>query len=274
MKTRTIVGIVLLLIVVMIIPVRCTRIDAGYEGIEIKKYGSDKGVQDIAMVTGTVWYNHWTEGVEQFAIFVQTKDYEPFKINAKDGPEFTVDPTISFKVIAGQTPIIFQKYRVDLDEIASTTLYNYVKDAFRIQFNKYTTEEITSRREEFEDRVQKYLIDELEKEGFHLEMLTSGLKYPDMIVEAINSKVKAVQESMKIENQLKAAEATARITIATAEGSAKSLVIQAKADAEANKLRQQSLTPLLIQQQFIERWNGCLPVYGSTPQLFKDISKQ
>lgn len=250
----------------------CTRIDAGYEGILIKQYGSDKGVQDVTLVTGRVTYNPWTEDVEQIPTFVQTADYDPFKVNAKDGSEFTVDPTISLRIVKGTSPAIYQKYRKDLEEIISTTLYNYVKDAFRIQFNKFTTDDITGRREEFENNVQQYLVAQLEKEGFHLEQLTSGLKYPDVIVNAINAKNEAVQNAMKIENQVKAAEATAKIKTANARGEADALVIQAKADAEANKLRQVSLTPLLVQQQFIEKWNGVLPTYGTVPTLFKSIT--
>ena len=250
----------------------CTRIDAGYEGILIKQYGADKGVQDVTLVTGRVTYNPWTEDVEQIPLFVQTADYDPFKVNAKDGSEFTVDPTISIRVLKGNAPIIYQKYRKDVDEIIQTTLYNYVKDAFRIQFNKYTTDDITGKREEFESNVQSYLVEQLEKEGFHLEQLTSGLKYPDMIVSAINAKNEAVQNAMMIENKVKAAEAQAKISIANANGAAQALVIQAKADSEANKLRQASLTPLLVQQQFIEKWNGVLPTYGTVPQLFKGIT--
>lgn len=252
----------------------CTRIDAGYEGILINQYGSEKGVQDVTLVTGRVTYNPWSQDVEQFPLFVQTIDYEPFKINAKDGPEFTVDPTVSLKVVQGHSPAIYTKYRHDLEVIVETTLYNYVKDAFRIQFNKYTTDEVTSRREEFEDKVQRYLSEELEKEGFHLEMLTSGLKYPAMIEEAINAKTKAVQDAMKIENEVKSAEANAKIKVAKARGDAEALVIQAEADAKANLLRQKSLNSLLVQQQFIEKWNGVLPVYGQVPQLFNDISRQ
>ncbi len=39
----------------------CTRIDAGHEGILVKQYGTDKGVQNVSLVTGRVWYNPWTE---------------------------------------------------------------------------------------------------------------------------------------------------------------------------------------------------------------------
>jgi len=32
-----------------------------------------------------------------------------------------------------------------------------------------------------------------------------------------------------------------------------------------------SLTALLIQQQFIEKWDGKTPLYGQTPAFFKSV---
>lgn len=241
--------------------ISCTRIDAGHEGILIKQYGSGKGVQDVSLVTGRVWYNPFTEDVEQYPTFIKTLDYQPFSVNAKDGSEFNVDPTISFNVTQGNSPKIFRKYRKGIDEVSTTTIFNYVKDAFRLQMNKYTTDEIVSNREKFEDDVQKTLAKVLENEGFHLEQLTSGLKYPQTIVDAVNSKNKAVQEAMRVENELRVAEAQA-----------KKLIVQAEAEKKANELKQQSLTPLLIQQQFIEKWNGSTPLYGSSPTFFKNVN--
>lgn len=238
----------------------CTRIDAGHEGILIKQYGSDKGVQDVSLVTGRVWYNPWTEGVEQYATFVQTIDYDAFDVNAKDGSSFSVDPTLSFNIVKGNSPRIFSKYRKDLEEVSKTTILNYVKDAFRLQMNKYTTDEIVSNREKFETDVQKTLADVLSQEGFRLEQLTSGLKYPQTIVDAVNSKNKAVQEAMKVENELRVAEAQA-----------KKLIVQAEAERKANELKQTSLTPMLIQQMFIEKWDGKTPLYGGAPVLFKPV---
>lgn len=238
----------------------CTRIDAGYEGILIKQYGSAKGVQDVSLVTGMVWYNPWTENVQQYATYIQTVDYDAFDVNAKDGSSFSVDPTLSYNIVAGNSPRIFTKYRKGLEEVSRTTILNYVKDAFRLQMNKYTTDEIVSNREKFESDVQKTLSDVLDKEGFRLEQLTSGLKYPQTIVDAVNSKNKAVQEAMKVENELRVAEAQA-----------KKLIVQAEAEKRANELKQQSLTPLLIQQQFIEKWDGKTPLYGSSPTFFKNV---
>lgn len=238
----------------------CTRIDAGYEGILIKQYGSDKGVQDVSLVTGRVFYNPWTEDVEQYATYIQTIDYDAFDVNAKDGSSFSVDPTLSYNIVPGNSPRIFKKYRKTLAEVSETTILNYVKDAFRLQMNKYSTDEIVSNREKFESDVQKTLSGVLEKEGFRLEQLTSGLQYPQTIVDAVNSKNKAVQEAMKVENELRVAEAQA-----------KKMIVQAEAEKRANELKQQSLTPLLIQQQFIEKWDGKTPLYGNAPVFFKNV---
>lgn len=238
----------------------CTRIDAGHEGILIKQYGSEKGVQDVSLVTGRVWYNPWTEDVEQYATFIQTIDYDAFNVNAKDGSEFIVDPTLSYNIVAGNSPRVFSKYRKSLDEVSKTTIFNYVKDAFRLQMNKYTTDEIVSNREKFENDVQGSLAKVLEEEGFKLEQLTSGLKYPNTIVDAVNAKNEAVQKAMKVENELRVAEAEA-----------KKLIIQAEAEKKANELKQVSLTPLLIQQQFIDKWDGHTPLYGNAPTLFQNV---
>ncbi len=238
----------------------CTRIDAGHEGILIKQYGSEKGVQDVSLVTGRVWYNPWTEDVEQYATFIQTVDYEAFNVNAKDGSEFLVDPTLSFNIVAGNSPVIFSKYRKGLEEVAKTTILNYVKDAFRLQMNKYTTDEIVSNREVFETSVQKTLSDVLDKEGFKLEQLTSGLKYPQTIVDAVNDKNKMIQEAMGARNKL------LKDSI-----QAQSIIITATAQKRANDLKQTSLTPMLIQQMFIDKWDGKTPLYGNAPTLFKSI---
>ena len=238
----------------------CKMIDAGHEGILVKQYGSKKGVQqNITLVTGRVFYNPFSEYVVQFPTFVQTADYDPFTVNAKDGSVFIVDPTISFYVISGKSPFIYTKYRQKLKDITKTTIFSYVMDAFRIQMNKYTTDELISNRLRFEDAVQNTLDSALQKEGFKLEQMTSGLKYPETIVQAIDLKNKAVQQAMQVENELKVAEAQSKIKL-----------IQAQTEAKTNELKQKFLTPLLIQQLFIDKWDGKTPLYGNSPLFFQN----
>ena len=249
--------IIFILMAAVITLSSCERIDAGCEGIKVNLYGNDKGVDDVAMVSGMVYFNIFTEMVYEYPTYVQTVDYPAFTINAKDGSEFTVDPTISLKVVDGKTPQIFKKYRKDVSDIIMGPLFNHVKDAFRIQLNKFTTDEIVSMRDSLEKAVERQISIVLDKEGFQLEQLTSGLKYPESIVEAVNAKNRSVQEAQKASNEVLVAEAEAR-----------KLIVKAKAQKEANDLLQQSLTPLLIRKMAIEKWDGHLPKYSGQGMQF------
>lgn len=249
------------------------RIDAGYEGIKVNLYGDDKGVDDITLVTGAVWYNPITTAVYEYPTFVQTVDYAPFSINAKDGSSFTVDPTISLKIVDGKSAEVFKKYRKeDITEVINTTLYNYVRNAFRIQLNNYTTDELVSKREEFEKAIEERLSTELLAENFKLEQMTSGLQYPQTLVNAIDAKNAAVQEAQKSQNEVLKIKAEAEKKIAAANGEAQALKIKGDAEAEYNRKIAASLSHLIVQQMMLDKWDGKLPVYGTMPTLFKDIA--
>lgn len=249
------------------------RIDAGYEGIKVNLYGDGKGVDDVSLVTGAVWYNPVTTAVYEYPTFVQTVDYPPFSINAKDGSSFTVDPTISLKIVDGKSPEVFKKYRKeDIVEVINTTLYNYVKNAFRIQLNNYTTDELVSKREEFEKSIEDRLSKELLAENFQLEQMTSGLQYPQTLVNSIDAKNAAIQQALKAENEVKTIEAEAKKKVAAAQGEAEALKIKGDAEAEYNRKISASLSALIVQQDMIKKWDGKLPTYGQVPTLFKDVA--
>jgi regulator of protease activity HflC (stomatin/prohibitin superfamily) len=242
----------------------CSRIDAGHEGIKVNMTASEKGVEDVALVTGWVWYNPLTSSVYEFPTYVQTVDYEPFTVNANGGSEFIVDPTISIKVIDGRSPYIFVKYRKEIEQILATTIYSYVKDAFRIQFNYFTTDSLISNRAVFEHMVQTMLDSTLEKEGFRLEQLTSGIQYPATIVKAVEAKNTAIQDAMRVQNELAKAKANAEIKIT-----------EARAEAEAYALKERALSDKILKQQWIEKWDGSYGtgnVFGDSPvNLLKNI---
>lgn len=242
----------------------CERIDAGHEGIRVNLYGDKKGVDDVQLVTGWVFYNPFTTRVYEYPTYVQTVDFEAFTINAKDGSEFMIDPTVSLKVVDTKSPQIFKKYRKNLDEIIETTMYNYVKNAFRIVLNNYTTDEIVSKRDTVEQAIEKYLSADLNKENFQLEQLTSGLKYPDIIVKAVNSKNETIQRAQQAQNEVKVAQAQAE-----------KLIIAAEAERKANELKTQTLTPAVLEKMWIEKWNGEVPqvITNGNTSTFLDINK-
>jgi regulator of protease activity HflC (stomatin/prohibitin superfamily) len=273
---KTISGGVIGFILLVVLFMSCERIDAGHVGVKVNLYGSQKGVDGITEVTGMVFYNPLTTKIYEFPTYVQHKEYtqdESFSINSRDGSEFRVSPILNYQIKTEKVPYIFGKYRRSLEQIENGFLKTAVYDAFRIATNGYTADSLISNREGFELKVRTILEKQLNEEGFLIQQFTSNLDYPQTFVEAINAKNNAVQQALKAENDVRTAEANAKIKVAQADGNAQSLLIQAKAEAEANKLKSATLTSLLIQQQYIEKWDGKLPVYGEVPQLFKSIQK-
>jgi regulator of protease activity HflC (stomatin/prohibitin superfamily) len=121
-------------------------------------------------------------------------------------------------------------------------VFKYVKDACRIEINKFTTDQIVSNREAVEQAIEKRLSKLLDKEGFVLDQFTSGLQYPKTIVEAVDAKNRAIQLAQKAANEVQVAEAEAKKKIVVAEA-----IVNA------------SLTPLLVKKQWIEKWSGESP---------------
>jgi regulator of protease activity HflC (stomatin/prohibitin superfamily) len=252
----------------------CERIDAGHVGVKVNQYGDNKGVDDVVAVTGMVFYNPITTRIYEFPTFIQHKEYKgenSFIVNSKDGSEFSVSPIMNYSVQRDKVPAIFSKYRRPLEDIEEGFLKTAVYDAFRLATNKYTADELISNRAVFEVEVRRLLDGQLLKEGFTINQFTSNLIYPETFKKSIEAKNNAVQAALRAENEVKTAEAQAKIKVATAEGNAQAMLTSAKAEAESNRMKQQTLTPLLLQLEFINKWNGVLPVYGETPKLFKGI---
>lgn len=240
----------------------CERIDAGHVGVKVDMYGSGKGVNDVTECTGVVFYNPITTKIYEFPTFIQHKEYKDdnsFVVNSKDGSEFSVSPIMNYSVQREKVPAIFAKYRRSLEEIEEGFLKTAVYDAFRLATNKYTADGLIGNREVFEVEVRRLLEAQLLKEGFVINQFTSNLVYPDSFKKAINAKNNAVQSALMAENKVKQAEAEAKIKVATANGNAEALLANARAEAESNRLRQQTLTPMLLQQQWIEKWRGNVP---------------
>ncbi len=271
-RIRVIVAVVFAMFIVAMMS-SCTRIDAACEGIKVNLYGSDKGVDDVVLVTGMVWFNPFTEEVYEYPTYVQMVDYEPFEINAKDGSKFTVDPTLNINPIGGKAAAIFKKYRKPLDEVIHDVLKTHIINAYRIKLNAYTTDELVSKREEFERVTEDYLREVLAKENFELGEMTSGLKYPESLERSITAKNQAVQEALRISNEVAAIEAEAQKKIAAAKGNAEAQRITADAEAYYNRTVSASLSNTLVQMKALEKWDGKTPIVSGGASTFIDAGK-
>src|SRR5262249_22023372 len=91
---------------------------------------------------------------------------------------------------------------------------------------------------------------------------------PDAVARAIEAKIKAIQDAIRTENEVRATRAEATKRVAEAEGQAKASVARAEGDAKANAILAASISaPLLqwrqleLQQQAIAKWNGVRPQF-------------
>lgn len=263
----------LLLSVLMLSSCGYERIDAGHEGIKVNLYGDKKGVDDVELVTGAIWYNPWTTAIYEYPTYVQTIDYEPFAFNSQDGSRFTFDPTIMLSIKSGGAPEVFVKYRKSLDEVLSVTLVPIIHDAFKEEINSRKDNDLISKQTEFQNAIEARLAEELGKENFIVAKVTTGIQYPDALVESINAKNRAQQEELRIKNEALVAEAEAAKKVAIAQGDADALRIKGDAESEYNRKISASLSELIIQQEMIKRWDGRTPVFMGANGVMLDANK-
>ncbi|GAB4045496.1 SPFH domain-containing protein [Spirosoma litoris] len=258
-KLRVAIWSVGLLLGFVLLTKSCTTVDASHEGIKVSKIGSDRGANDIENVTGWIFYNPLTSFIEQYPTFTQTKDFEPFTVSAKGGTLFKIDPTLNYHLVKGQGANVYRKYRKELPEIEDNILRTIVYNSYRDVANTFTPDSLVNNRVGFEELVESKLRKALTDDGFAFENITSNLTPPESLQAMIDAKNTAVQNALRLNNQVAAEKASAEIAVTKASGIARAKIIEAEAEARANELKQKTLTPLLIQQQWIAKWNGSLP---------------
>jgi regulator of protease activity HflC (stomatin/prohibitin superfamily) len=161
---------------------------------------------------------------------------------------------------------IFVKYRKKLPEIEEGYMFTAIYEAYRTIGNDYTSDQLMSKRGEFESQVRKRLDETLGKEGFIVEEFTAQIEPPESLRKAIDAKNTAIQEALRAENEVAKAEANAKIEVAKAKGVADALRIKADGEAYYNQKVASSLSSLLIQAEAVEKWDGKLYVAPLTGQ--------
>ena len=258
-KTVTIIGLIVAAFIVLIFS--CTKmVDNSEIGIKFKKFSLTAQGQLIATeVTGLIFYNPITTRVFTYPVYIQRVDYQPFTVTTKDAAEFTMNPMLAYQLERDKASYVFNKDRRDLREIENGYMRTCIYDAYRISANNYTSDELMANRAKFEQEVRQMLIHSLGSEGFNVQEFTSRITPPKSLSAAIEAKNQAIQEALKAENLVKQAEANAQIAIAKAKGEAEATKVKADAEAYYNRTISASLSPLIVQEDWIEKWDGKLP---------------
>lgn len=253
------------IVILIICNASCAVVDSGEIGIKFHKWSSNEN--DYGGVEGTckgwVFYNPVTTSVFTYPTYIQRKNYEPFAVNAKDASVFKMDPTIAYRLNPEKACDIFTKYRKGIEDLENGYIRTCIYEAYRTCANRYTSDSLMSNRANFENDVRTRLEQSLMAEGFIVEEFTSQITPPESLAQMINEKNAAVQSALKAENKVKEAEAEAKIRIAEAKGNAEAMQIKADAEAYYNRAISASLSPLIVQEDWIEKWDGHLPTVAS-----------
>lgn len=145
--------------------------------------------------------------------------------------------------------------------------YNYVilepaiQESIKSAISQYNAEELVTNRNEVSDKILETLLTKVDSYG--LDIISVSLKnfdFSDEYNQSIERKTIAEQNALIAEQELK-----------TSEANAKKKIIEAEADAQANKIKNSTITDNILTQEFIEKWNGELPKVVGEGNIF-DIS--
>ncbi len=246
-----------------------TIIPPGYTGIKINRL-VDRGITRENVVTGFVFYNPVQSVIVVYPTFVQrvvwTHDVkegnpvnEELTFNTRDSVPVNIDVAVSYILDVSRVPEFYTRFRADRIE---TFTHGYLRDTARNVVvavgSEYTFDDVNgTKKEEFLDRVGKQLNAHVEPIGISIQQfgLVGALRPPQSLLEAVNAKTKAIQDAIRTENEVRAAQAEAKKRVAIAEG-----------EAAANRALASSLDDRLLawerlklQRAAIDRWNGVMP---------------
>ena len=278
-----------------------TRVDAGHVGIRVRLAGTDRGIQDMPVVTGWVFYNPLTEQIVLFPTSVQNVVWtasanegraidESITFSSSEGVNASADIGLSFHIEPSLAPRLYGRFRLnDLSLLSDGYMRNTVREAFNDVASKLPVQDIYGAgKSRMLAEVTQKCRDVFGKDGIVIDQLTINgtLRLPQNVVDAINRAMEATQNALQSRNRVAQveAEATQAITQAhgqaeavrqKAQGDADGLLIRARAEAQANEIIRLSMTAAVLQYRALEHWDGKLPQYvaGQLPLLTFDVSK-
>lgn len=297
------IPIAVLLVFGVIVASSCVvRVGAAEVGIRVKLTGSDRGIENIPIVTGWVFFNRITEQVIVFPTSIHTtiwtKDVregspvdESITFSSTEGVNINADCALSFHIVPEKAPSIYMRFRKrSLEELADGYIRNAVRDSFNLVASQHTVDHIYGQgKTDFMKDVRAKLQEKLQADGFIIDQLTfaGALRLPDNVISAINRAMEATQLAIQAENRVRQVKAEAEQAITKAEGEASAArarargeadarLIRAKAEARANLLARASTSAKVLQYRALERWNGKLPVMNggnAFPMLTLDAAE-
>jgi regulator of protease activity HflC (stomatin/prohibitin superfamily) len=152
----------------------------------------------------------------------------------------------------------------DLQDVTTTVATNWhilpeqasaiYQDAVKANTAFYNAEDIIAHRDELRSKITAQLSERLKRYDVAIDAVNlTNITFSKAFNDAIEAKQVSQQQAQQAEYDLQKAKVAAQ-----------QKVVEAQAQSDAQKLLQQTLTPQIIQQQAIQKWNGVLPTVVGT----------
>ena len=216
----------------------CTTADSSEVALIVDQIGNDKGVPNVEMASGFIFYFPPTQDVFLYPTNVQHKiwsskdeDGNDTRINvtSSDGATFGLDVALNIQLQRERASDLFIKYRVDMEKLIDTRVKTIVRKELLDNAVGFASDSLLQHRNIYEANVSKSLAVALNKEGFDLSNLAvTSMSIPDSYRAAINKKIKVIQETATIKSQTEQAQQEAMRKVAVAKGNFEAAQFDAK----------------------------------------------
>ncbi|MBI3163240.1 MAG: prohibitin family protein, partial [Chloroflexi bacterium] len=183
------------------------------------------------------------------------------RARTNDGQEILIDASVIYSIDPGKIIELHINWQSRYqDELVRPASRNTIRDAV----SQYSVEEIVStKRAEMETEITNALTESFSENDLILvSFLLRDIHFSDEYAAAVEQKQIAEQQAQQAklvveqkkqeaEQARQVAQGQADAAVIAAQGAAQARVIQAQAEAEANRLLAESLTPELLQYQYI-----------------------
>jgi len=200
---------------------------------------------------------------------------------SKDLQAVHVQMVVNYRVIPDRAPELYRGVGLGF---SSVIIDPAAQEVLKAQTATHNAAEILLRRAAIKSDVQRDLTTWLAKYGLEVkEAALANIRFDANYEKAIEAKQIEEQKAEQKRYELIQAQRQAEIAAATAKGKgdaareeargvAEALRLKGEAEATYNARVSASLTPVLIQQQYLARWDGRLPQYslggsGAVPLL-------
>lgn len=306
-KSKGFIGAIVLAVIIiicLIIGFSCAKkVPAGYVGIV---YAMDGGVSDDVLTQGwhfvapTKQVTLYSVGIEQSYLTSgsngDSKGDDSFEVPSSDGKGLKVDLTFTYRYDADRVTKLFTRFKGQSgkevrDSFIKPNIISWTKEVTA----KYpVTEILGDERANLNIAVSEYIKEKFDPYGIIVENVSLiDIDADDETRASVQRKVNAQQELelaqieqktanvqaqkdkevaiVKAEQDKETAEINAEQQRIKAQGEADAIQIEAEAQAEANKKIAESLTPELIENNKIAKWNGEVPTVSGTGATIVDV---